>query len=117
MEPLQFDDGRLRKAVKAAMNSEGGPYYVRKAWGRADTQIGSYTYLDNAKKACRSGYHVYDANGKLIYSAPVFQKGIRYRMLTRPHPADRSQKHLHRLVQYDTIPVSKETLFQTRRLR
>ena len=72
----------FRKAVKAAMNSEGGPYYVRKAWGRADTQIGSYTYLDNAKKVCRSGYHIYNANGKLIYSAPVFQKGVRYRMQT-----------------------------------
>lgn len=72
----------FRKAVKAAMNSEGGPYYVRKAWDRADTQIGSYTYLDNAKKVCRSGCHVYDVNGQLIYSPPVFQKGLHYRMQT-----------------------------------
>lgn len=101
----------FRKAVKAALDSDGGLYYVRKAWDRADTQIGSYTYLDNAKKACRSGYHVYDANGKLIYSPPVFQKGIRYRMqmnLTmRTEP-----KASAPLVQYDTIPTGKRKYFR-----
>ena len=101
----------FRKAVKAAMNSEGGPYYVRKAWGRADTQIGSYTYIDNAKKACRAGYHVYDVNGQLIYSAPVLQKGIRYRMQTdlalRTEP-----KASAALVQYDTIPAAKRRYFK-----
>lgn len=101
----------FRKAVKAAMNSEGGPYYVRKAWDRADNQIGSYTYLDNAKNVCRSGYHIYDANGKLIYSAPVFQKGVRYRMQTdlalRTEP-----KASAPLVQYDTIPTAKRRYFK-----
>ena len=101
----------FRKAVKAAMDSESGPYYVRKAWGRADTQIGSYTYLDNAKKVCRSGYHIYDANGKLIYSAPVFQKGACYRMQTdlalRTEP-----KASAPLVQYDTIPTAKRCYFK-----
>ena len=101
----------FRKAVKAAMDSKGGPYYVRKAWSRADTQTGSYTYLDNAKKACRFGYHIYDANGKLIYSAQVFQKGIRYRMQTdlalRTEP-----KASAALVQYDTIPTAKRRYFK-----
>ena len=101
----------FRKAVKVAMKSTGGPYYVRKTWDRADTQIGSYTYLDNAKKVCRSGYHIYDANGKLIYSAPVFQKGIRYRMQTdlalRTEPKASSS-----LVQYDTIPTAKRRYFK-----
>ena len=100
----------FRKAVKAAMTS-GGPYYVRKAWDRADTQIGSYTYLDNAKKVCRSGYHVYDVNGQLIYSPPVFQKGLHYRMQTdlalRTEP-----KASTPLVQYDTIPTAKRRYFK-----
>ena len=100
----------FRKAVKAAMTS-GGPYYVRKAWDRTDTQIGSYTYLDNAKKVCWSGYHIYNANGKLIYSAPVFQKGVRYRMQTdlalRTEP-----KASAPLVQYDTIPTGKRRYFK-----
>lgn len=101
----------FRKAVKAAMDSDGGPYYVRKAWDRADTQIGSYTYLDNAKKVCRSGYHVYDVNGQLIYSPPVFQKGLHYRMQTdlalRTEP-----KASAPLVQYDTIPTAKRRYFK-----
>ena len=101
----------FRKAVKAAMNSEGGPYYVRKSFSDKESQIGSYTYLQNAEKACRSGYHVYDSNGKLIYSAPVFQKGIRYRMQTdltlRTEP-----KASAPLVQYDTIPISKRKYFK-----
>ena len=100
----------FRKAVKAAMTS-GGPYYVRKAWDRADTQIGSYTYLDNAKKICRSGYHVYDVNGQLIYSPPVFQKGLHYRMQTdlalRTEPKTSAP-----LVQYDTIPTAKRRYFK-----
>lgn len=100
----------FRKAVKAAMTS-GGPYYVRKTWDRTDTQIGSYTYLDNAKKACRSDYHVYDPNGKLIYTPPIFQKGIRYRMQTdlalRTEP-----KASAPLVQYDTIPTAKRRYFK-----
>ena len=101
----------FRKAVKAAMESTGGPYYVRKSFSNKESQIGSYTYLENAKKACRSGYHVYDANGKLIYSAPVFQKGLRYRMQTdlalRTEP-----KASALLVQYDAIPTAKRRYFK-----
>lgn len=101
----------FRKAVKMAMESTGGPYYVRKSFADKASQIGSYTYIDNAKKACRSGYHVYDSNGKLIYSAPVFQKGIRYRMQTdlvlRMEP-----KASAPLVQYDTIPAAKRRYFK-----
>ena len=101
----------FRKAVKAAMNSEGGLYYVRKAWNRADTQIGSYTYLQNAEKACRSGYRIYDANGKLIYSASVFQKGIRYRM--QADLALRTEPKVSApLVQYDAIPTAKRRYFK-----
>lgn len=101
----------FRKSVKAAMDSGAGLYYVRKTFADKESQIGSYTYLDNAKKVCRSGYHIYDADGKLIYSAPVFQKGIRYRMQTdltlRTEP-----KASAALVQYDTIPAAKRHYFK-----
>ena len=101
----------FRTAVKEAMDSDGGPYYVRKTFSNKESQIGSYTYLDNAKKVCRTGYHVYDVNGQLIYSAPVFQKGIRYRMQTdlalRTEP-----KASAALVQYDTIPTAKRRYFK-----
>ena len=101
----------IANKVNIQLGTAESVYYVRKAWDRADTQIGSYTYLDNAKKACRSGYHVYDVNGKPIYSPPVFQQGLRYRMQTdlalRTEP-----KASAPLVQYDAIPAAKRKYFK-----
>ena len=42
-------------------------YRVRRAWADADSQIGAFTSLDNAKKACAPGYSVYDDNGQELY--------------------------------------------------
>ncbi len=44
-------------------------YRVRKCWSDAKSQIGAFASLDNAKKACKSGYSVFDANGNAIYPA------------------------------------------------
>lgn len=44
-------------------------YRVRKSWSDAKSQIGAFSSLDNAKKACKSGYFVFDANGNVIYPA------------------------------------------------
>jgi len=43
-------------------------YRVRKSWEDAKSQIGAYSSLDNAKKACTDGYTVYDWDGKAVYS-------------------------------------------------
>lgn len=43
-------------------------YRVRKSWSNAQSQIGAYSSLDNAKKACKTGYTVYDKNGKAVYT-------------------------------------------------
>ena len=43
---------------------------MRKNWHNAASQIGAYTDLNNAKKACNSAgksYYVFDANGKVVY--------------------------------------------------
>lgn len=101
----------IANKVNIQLGAAASVYYVRKSFSDKESQIGSYTYLENAKKACRSGYHIYDANGKLIYSASVFQKGIRYRMQTdlalRTEP-----KASAALVQYDTIPTAKRRYFK-----
>ncbi len=101
----------IANKVNIQLGAAESIYYVRKSFTDKGSQIGSYTYLQNAEKACRSGYHVYDSNGKLIYSAPVFQKGIRYRMQTdlalRTEP-----KASAPLVQYDTIPTAKRRYFK-----
>ena len=46
-------------------------YRVRKNWGDAKSQLGAFSSLDNAKKACKDGYTVYDWNGKAVYGAAL----------------------------------------------
>ena len=44
-------------------------YRVRKSWSDAKSQIGAFSSLENAKKACKAGYAVFDSNGKQVYPA------------------------------------------------
>ena len=46
-------------------------YRVRKSWSDSKSQIGAYKVLDNAIKACKSGYSVFDSKGNVVYSAPA----------------------------------------------
>ena len=43
-------------------------YRVRKSWADAKSQLGAYSSLENAKKACKVGYSVFDSNGKTVYT-------------------------------------------------
>lgn len=42
-------------------------YRVRKSKDDEKSQIGAFKNLDNAKKACKAGYKVFDKNGKIVY--------------------------------------------------
>ena len=42
-------------------------YRVRKSWSDAKSQIGAFSSLNNAKKACKAGYSVFDNSGKVVY--------------------------------------------------
>lgn len=44
-------------------------YRVRKSWSDVKSQIGAFSSLENAKKVCKAGYYVFDANGKVVYPA------------------------------------------------
>lgn len=46
-------------------------YRIRKSWKDVKSQIGAYTSLANAKKACKPGYTVFDWNGKAVYSLQI----------------------------------------------
>ena len=49
---------------------------VRKSWADAKSQLGAYSSLENAKKACKTGYSVFDANGNAVYiNGGKFTKG------------------------------------------
>ena len=42
-------------------------YRVRKSWTDASSQIGAFAVLDNAIRACKEGYKVFDSNGNVVY--------------------------------------------------
>ena len=42
-------------------------YRVRKTWNNSMSQLGAFSSLENAKKACKSGYSVFDSYGNKVY--------------------------------------------------
>lgn len=63
---------KFKQLISGAASAGGSQtdklYRVRKSWEDAKSQIGAYSSLDNAKKACTDGYTVYDGDGKAVYS-------------------------------------------------
>lgn len=61
----------FKNLVKSKQKSETITIYrIRKNWDDEKSQIGAYSNLENAKKACKEGYSVFDESGKAIYSIP-----------------------------------------------
>lgn len=61
---------KFKAKVQSYLNSGSSAkqlYRVRKSWSDAKSQIGAYSSLENAKKACKAGYFVFDLNGKAVY--------------------------------------------------
>ena len=54
-------------------------YRVRKTWADAKSQIGAFSSLENAKKACKTGYAVFDNSGKAVYTVAekTYAKGAK----------------------------------------
>lgn len=42
-------------------------YRIRKTWSDVKSQLGAYTDLNNAIKACKEGYSVFDKEGNVLY--------------------------------------------------
>ena len=105
----------LRKAVKNYMDTgsfvSDTLYRIRKDWDKPFTQTGAYKSLNEAKKACKPGYSVYDASGKEVYYSPVFSKKKKYRMdlsmALRKEPKANAE-----YVKFDDIPAAKQKYFK-----
>lgn len=54
-------------ATASASTTTDKLYRIRKSWSDSTSQLGAYKSLDNAIKDCKSGYKVYDSNGKQVY--------------------------------------------------
>ena len=66
----------FKKKVQGYMSSAVTPapvakqlYRVRKSWADAKSQIGAFSSLENARRACKVGYAVFDNSGKQVYPA------------------------------------------------
>ena len=73
---------KFKAKVQSYMNSGSSApattqlYRVRKTWSDAKSQIGAYSSLENAKKACKAGYSVFNNSGKAVYTkSAVWSKG------------------------------------------
>lgn len=42
-------------------------YRVRRSWSEAASQLGAFSNLEYAKRACVNGYYVFDENGNVVY--------------------------------------------------
>ena len=59
----------FRAEVKKRLDAKKTEMYrIRQNWDNAQSQVGAYSSLENAKKACPVGYTVYDKNGKAVYT-------------------------------------------------
>lgn len=73
---------KFKAKVQSYMNSSSSApattqlYRVRKTWSDAKSQIGAYSSLENAKKACKAGYSVFNNSCKAVYTkSAVWSKG------------------------------------------
>lgn len=66
-----YMEGSATSTASSLTSATPTLYRVRKTWSDASSQIGAYSSLENAKKACKAGYTVYNKDGKAIYSKSV----------------------------------------------
>lgn len=69
----------MRSDVDAILNPkvEKETYRVRKSWTDSKSQVGAYSVLENAIKACQQAgpeYEVYNKAGQVVYSNPIEEK-------------------------------------------
>ena len=79
MATVRADVAKLMNATSSSASSNTSNssitkvqlYRIRKTWSDSKTQMGAYSSLENAKKACDKlggDYKVFDAEGKVIYT-------------------------------------------------
>ena len=65
-------------------------YRIRLTWADAKSQIGAFTNLENAKKACKEGYTVFNSQGVAVYSNKVIKEEPK----PTPTPAKKSNAEI-----------------------
>lgn len=73
-------------------------YRIRKSWKNEKSQVGAYSSLDNAKKACPPGYKVFDEKGKQVYANATKVVGTQFSVfkgLTEKEAAEKLLSLVH----------------------
>lgn len=71
---------KVQKYLTDAKPTVKNIYRIRKSWADAKSQIGAYSSLENAKKACKTGYFVFDANGVNIYTSKTTASAVPFKI-------------------------------------
>ena len=64
----QLNGSKAPTVTPTTPTSTSELYRVRKTWADSSSQIGAYSSLENAKKACKAGYSVFDSKGNVVYT-------------------------------------------------
>lgn len=64
----QFEEDIKNAMGKVNLDSRPEMYRVRKSWADSKSQLGAYRSIENAKKACKAGYSVFDSKGNSVYT-------------------------------------------------
>lgn len=59
--------GVIAEPEKPTQTTPTTLYRIRKTWNDVKSQIGAFSTLENAKKAWKEGYIIFDSNGKQVY--------------------------------------------------
>ena len=71
---------KVQKYLTDAKQTVKISYRIRISWSDAKSQIGAYSSLENAKKACKTGYSVFDANGVNIYTSKTTASAVPFKI-------------------------------------
>ena len=71
---------KVQKYLTDAKPTVKNIYRIRKSWADAKSQIGAYSSLENAKKACKTGYSVFDAKGVNIYTSKTTASAVPFKI-------------------------------------
>ena len=58
---------KVEQGLKTNTQPKTAFYRVRRSWNEAASQLGAFSNLEYAKRACVKGYYVFDENGNVVY--------------------------------------------------
>jgi hypothetical protein len=100
-------------------------YRIRKDWNKPNTQIGAYSVLENAIKACSEAgpeYKVFDEEGKVVYPEVRVEEeknpetgGVVIIPIPQPKPEPEPEKDPYELKVLDVIKLKEHAVWTNKK--